>query len=270
VLTNPIEPSKTAEEATLLDYLKLEELIIYQYIQQVNARSVFSGLYVPSPFVVEKAESTTLALDDYEIEKFIIDFSQYAKDEEKLLKFVSQPDGSRLGVKAWEQKVCDESSISPSLPIAMLAPVCAGAVSAGGTTLLSLSADVVMCTSLTVAAVAMTVSSIVYHTREARREAAYPAIINTAQKCFNQVFLKAIPKDWNNILTLNSTTFEQKWMLRSYFYLMHKKSVGLSDAQNNPKLLLTAFTPRTIAIVAAKSLHHTAHDWLFDNAEVSY
>lgn len=226
-LTSPVIPPKAKEEATLSDYLELEEVILSQYINQIRSEKEYTGVHSLPPYI--KVEI------DYEVgmpiligpaSKFLRDFPQYSVDDE-VYQFSTQPEDTRLEIHQWESRAPLNNGIETKKPLDM-----EYIFAIGGPLTLGIFIILQQYFISTVYGATLLILWLTHCLKSWNKKPqseTLPAVIRKSLESrilesINKKFINHISNNWTDILK-PSDKLEHKFLLRVYFNLMHKESL---------------------------------------------
>ena len=241
-LDDPVTPKHTKESATLRDYFLLEEVLISKYIRQIGLRNRFTGLHEMAAFDCDRLKYTTASINSL---LFLQIMPHYAKPDSDLARFLNQ--SATTDPHEWAVQTSIERTKPHSLLVLFLKPT---VIILGGITWLwslsskSLSqlADQPGFWLWNVIAILFTLLFFMggISTQQETLENNIPDIYKELDECVLEHFEDYF-SNWHGIL--QPTTFEGRFLLRSYFNMMHSTNLNAPSAVSNFDMALRLYIP---------------------------
>lgn len=259
-LDEPIVPKHTKESATLRDYFLLEEVLISKYIQQVGARTRFTGLHGMAASDGERLNYPAVSAST---SYFLQAMPHYVKPDSDLARFLNQ--SATTDPNEWAKQASIERTKPDSLLMLFLKPT---VVMLGVTTWLwSLSSKSLSQLReqpdfwlLNLVAILFTLLFFIsgIASQNQTLEDNMPNIYKEMSDCVLEHF-ESYFSNWYAIL--QPTSFEGRFLLRAYFNMMHSINLNspsaVSEFDMALRLLIPPFNASVLFSMAILYFHNT-------------
>lgn len=242
----PEKPVKSRQDATLLDYLVLEERILAKYIHQVNSTSQFMGVQTPHAKILDKLVSgvvcshTTLSL-------FFAQFNTYRDGDRLLTAYFAQPAATRQRDGDWLNEFAAETVKRPTgLRHFVLGALFSGVAVAG----IFLYPNFTSEERSLLLMVVVLICSVIEADHQKKVFAfnnAKPDVSDYMYERFKREY-RAKVVSWDQIINPCPQNFECKFLLRAYFNMMHYDSLlDLNSIRDSRRMDFTGMDPQYFA-----------------------